>query len=95
MSTYAAEAAAQNYAGANVTTSHAVSGVGDQAWFFAASESSGSISGHVRALYVADGGTLIIVENLNINNASPIGSTDDATIQSQFAQIGNLIVSRL
>jgi hypothetical protein len=46
-------------------------------------------------LYVTDGSVLIIVENLNINGAPPIGSTDDGTIQTQFTQIGNLFVSRL
>lgn len=94
MSTYANEAAAKNYAGATISTSHAVSGVGDQAWFLAGAESSGGLSAHADALYVADGSIVIIVENFNINGASPIGSTDDATVQSEFVQLGNLIVSR-
>jgi hypothetical protein len=95
LSTFASEAAAKNYAGATVTTSHAVNGVGDQAWFLAGSLSSDGINAHADALYVADGGVVIIISNLNYNGASPIGSSDDATVQSEFAQLGNLITSRL
>ena len=95
MSTFANEAAANNFDGATVTTSHAVSGVGDQAWFLAGSLSGGGFAARADALYVADGGTVFIVENLNINGASPIGATDDTTIQSQFVQVADLILSRL
>jgi hypothetical protein len=95
LSTYAAEAAAQNYAGAKISISQAVTGVGDQAWFLAGTESQGGLNAKADVLYVVDGSILIIINNFDVNGAADLGSSDDGTIQSEFIQIGNLIVSRL
>jgi hypothetical protein len=95
MSTYAMQLAAKTLPGATLTVSHAVSGVGDQAWFVAGTFSGHGVSAHADALYVADGSVLIIVDNTNIDGMAPIGTTDNGAIQTEFVQIANLVVSRL
>ncbi len=95
LSTFVAEAAAQNFAGATITANQQVSGVGDQAWFFAGSKAGSGITVAGQVLYIVDGSLIIIVEHLTFNGQPPIGSSDNATIQGEFVQIGNLIVSRL
>jgi hypothetical protein len=95
LSTFVAEAAGKAFGGATITANQPVSGVGDQAWFLAGSKADSGITAAGQVLYVVDGSLIIIIEHFTLNGQPSIGSSDNATIQGEFVQIGNLIVSRL
>lgn len=94
LSSLITEAESKNFAGATITTNQQVNGVGDQAWFLAGSISEGGFTARGDILYVVYGGVLFTV-NYESQFGSALGSSVDATVESEFVHIATLVVSRL
>ncbi len=90
-----ATAKAFHYPNVTVEVSHAVSGVGDQAWFMAGSIAAGNINEHGDVLYIAVGKILLSITNVNINGSAKLGSSDNGTIQNEFVQVANLVIGHM
>ncbi len=78
-----------------LTTNQQVSGVGDQAWFIAASVTATGITAHTYSLYVVDGTVAFAIVNFTANGVAALGSASDSTIESKFEQIAHMVISAL
>lgn len=77
-------------AGATVSTSTPINGVGDQAEFLAASVSESGMNFYVDAFYVLYGNVAFMCDDFHMN-AKP----DDATQQNELQQCAEQVVNRL
>jgi hypothetical protein len=94
LSTLVAAAESQNFKGISITTNQQVNGVGDQAWFLAGHGSKDGITGYGDILYVVDGAILFTVNYESLLGGA-LGSNADASVESEFVHIAQLVVSRL
>jgi hypothetical protein len=85
--------ATNNRAG-TITTSHAITGVGDQAYFVADTLTDKAITKDYE-FYVADGSISFDLGAPTINNLGGIGDIPDATAESRLKAAALLIVNRL
>ncbi len=78
-----------------IVTSHAVSGVGNQAWYISSKITGGNISGLAKVLCIAAGGLQITLTNISMNGTGLLSSVSDVVVQGEFVQAAALIISRM
>jgi hypothetical protein len=79
-----------NDPGATVTTTAAISGVGDQAEFLAANVRESNLTFYADVVYVLYGSVVFLCDDFHLGS-----KPDDATQQSELQQCAQLVVSRL
>ncbi len=84
-----------NYPHTAVATSHAVSGVGNQAWYISSTITGGNISAHAKVLCAAVGSFLLCITNISMNGTALLSSVSDSVVQGEFVQVANLVISRM
>ncbi len=104
LTTIATDAANKSLPGATLTTDQSVSGLGDQALFLAGhgttTQDGVTITAKESVLYVVDGGVGFTVNNDTYNSPftgtiDSLGSSSDATIESEFEQIAQMVMAAL
>ncbi len=93
LTTLAQAALQKSHAQEQVTTAESVSGVGDQAYFFAGKATSAAAT--TDDLYVVYGSIVFSVNNQTFMGMNQLKATADETVKGEFIQIAQLVISQL